>query len=500
MSCSDFETTLKATINAYVTEQLEGFVPQKVQSAKVIHDSVHGTNLFDPYEVALLDLPFIQRLRRISQTDVASLVYPAGNHNRFEHTLGVTVMAGKMIDALEKREKIPIGQDLQSIRSNCRAAAIMHDSGHGPFSHLSEQIYSSQFAYEELKKKNDRFAGAKPHEINSYFIATSDRMKEFYEDVIQRDYQITLNPELIGDMIIGYSGDQNNEQAYLIEIINGAFDADKLDYLLRDAHSTGLRIALDIPRLMYTLNIIRDKSNSKNRLAIGMNGIAALEELLFDKMTLTSTLYHHQKVRAAGCLLKDIIAESGEFNSISDYLNSTDDTVYNLKKSSVESRLCMFKSRQLPKRAFCFSVRTLKPEKKKCIGNIIKSLDDKTVLTDLKQLIVAEVNDGVSVVPAISEDKIWIDSPFTPKFGEANECIVENPGTNEDCLVLSDLFPIDEWVRAFSENKWKGFVYTLPEYCEAVAKASKVIFEEAFDAEFNEFAFEYCKIDPDCCI
>jgi hypothetical protein len=79
------EDFVRETIDDYIGKQLAEYQHIKVNNPKVIHDSVHGTNIFHPYEIAFLDLPIVQRLRRISQTDVASFVFPAGNHNRFEH-------------------------------------------------------------------------------------------------------------------------------------------------------------------------------------------------------------------------------------------------------------------------------------------------------------------------------------------------------------------------------------------------------------------------------
>ena len=97
-------------------------------------------------------------------------------------------------------------------------------------------------------------------------------------------------------------------------------------------------------------------------MAIDIAGVAALEGIVFNKMMLTSTIYHHQKVRAAGCLLKDIIDNSEKFGNALDYLDYTDDLVYNLTSENrlVKAQLHMLKNRIIPKRAFCFSSRTLK--------------------------------------------------------------------------------------------------------------------------------------------
>jgi HD superfamily phosphohydrolase len=489
------EEFIKKTIDAYVEKQLAGYQYAKISNAKVIHDSVHGTNIFHPYEMAFLDLPIIQRLRRISQTDVASFVFPAGNHNRFEHTIGVTAIVGQMVDSIFPKCNDFLKEEIDRdfIFHNCRVAAILHDCGHGPFSHLSEQIYAPQF--ERIKAGNPILKGANAHEIQSYFIATSAPMRKFNEETIKNIYGVEIDLDLVGAMIVGYI-DKSNSRAkslgFAVELINGAFDADKLDYILRDAHATGIRMALDLPRLMYTLNIISDKEGV-NRLAIDISGVAALEEIVFNKMMLTSTIYHHQKVRAAGCMLKDIISNSGKFGSALDYLNYTDDMIFNLnsRKLLIKKQLHMLKNRVIPKRAFCFSSRTLNDVS--VMGKIMEKLNEREFKNDLISNIAVYVRKKLN--SDIKKHEIWIDSPKNPKFKEATQCLIRSEGTENGYILLREVFPTDDWVKAFSENKWQGFVYAMSENCQNVAIASKYVLEEVFQTKFNSFATKLCKIE-----
>lgn len=89
---------------------------------------------------------------------------------------------------------------------------------------------------------------------------------------------------------------------------------------------------------------------------------------------------------------------------------------------------------------------------------------------------------------------IWIDSPNNPSFKEATQCIIKSEVASNNYILLRDVFATDDWVRAFSENKWQGFVYTIPEHCDVVAKASQDIFEQIFQTKFNVFAKRLCKI------
>ncbi|MDR2569660.1 MAG: HD domain-containing protein [Oscillospiraceae bacterium] len=134
-------------VNQYVENQLNDYHPQQSRAPKVIHDTILGSNLFLPYEIILIDSPIVQRLRNISQVDVAPLIFPSGNHNRFEHTLGVAVIAQKMVDAIWNRVSeeehgviVEMGKDY--ILSHVRFAAILHDCGHSAFSHLTEDVFS----------------------------------------------------------------------------------------------------------------------------------------------------------------------------------------------------------------------------------------------------------------------------------------------------------------------------------------------------------------------
>jgi len=148
---------LRDKVNKFVKEQLCNYQPIHVRAPKVIHDSILGSNLFLPYEIAVLDLPIIQRLRRISQVAVASFVYPSGNHNRFEHTLGVAVIGEKLVDSLYRKiDEGKLSNLYQNVKlernfvcEHVRMAAILHDCGHGPFSHVSEKVYKN---FDDIKE------------------------------------------------------------------------------------------------------------------------------------------------------------------------------------------------------------------------------------------------------------------------------------------------------------------------------------------------------------
>ena len=140
---------------------------------KVIHDGVWGTTSFENFEIALINTPLIQRLRQIHQTAYTYLTYPSTQHTRFEHTLGVTAQVKNLFRALNdnfsssaKSRKKLLSKELYR---TLRVASILHDCGHGPLSHSTEEIYKN-LKENTLLKKYDPFKRAAPGEILSYLI------------------------------------------------------------------------------------------------------------------------------------------------------------------------------------------------------------------------------------------------------------------------------------------------------------------------------------------
>lgn len=495
---------IAVAVDAFVNESFKGYEHQKILFPKAIHDSVHATNYFQPHEVAILDLPIVQRLRRISQTDVAYYVFPSANHNRFEHTIGVAAIAGRFVDALFQRNSKALQSaemSLKYVKNHCRVAALLHDVGHGPFSHLTEQLYKS--AFKKLQQSNEKFGGASAHEILSYFIATSKRMRQFNEEIIKREYEIDIDLELIGKIIIGFSKDIP-KQAFMVEIINGAFDADKLDYMLRDSHSTGINMSLDLSRLLYTIDVL--EYDNRIPLSIDNSGAIALEQIVFNKMTLNTTIYHHHKVRATGCMIKNIFENRQVHQTPSSFLDCCDDDIWTQKDDRCATLLNNLKNRRLPKRALVIAAKTiehgfdrfyemLRLAEDDTIGQNLNTdiefspkMDLQTLLTAIQERVQQEY--GIDV-----DGKIWIDVPSSPKFKEAITCIIKNSSTARPILTLKDIFPIDDWTNAFTQNKWCAYVFSMPECRKQVSEVSKSVFEECFDIRFNEYAQSICKID-----
>lgn len=227
--------SLEDEVNNFVRDVLANFSPQQVRDRKIIHDPIHGTSIFERHEVALLDTPFLQRLRSIAQNGPTSLVYPSANATRLEHSVGVCAMANKMLQLLRERHPDLITPE---VITEVRIAALLHDISHGPFSHLSEEIIKD---FQEVRlcadQNSDKFKWEKPAEMINYLMLTCEAFLGFLRNYIEPSYGLTIDTDSIrriADMVIGKM--INTEDEYKMAIVNGPFDADKLDYLQRDSY------------------------------------------------------------------------------------------------------------------------------------------------------------------------------------------------------------------------------------------------------------------------
>ena len=176
-----------------------------------IRDPVHGYVRITEAERDVIDTPFVQRLRRIHQLAGAYLVYPGAVHTRFDHVTGAMHVAGQIADALSQWTDLTPDQ-IQEIR----LAALLHDVGHGPFSHTFEEVLA------------DRTSTT--HEDISQRIITETPIS----DVLNKH---GFSPRKMSDFAIGK---QSTKPPFMNEIIAGGLSGDILDYLLRGAYFTGV--------------------------------------------------------------------------------------------------------------------------------------------------------------------------------------------------------------------------------------------------------------------
>lgn len=237
-----------------------------------IRDPIHGFIILKGEEVEIICSSVFQRLRRIRQLAFANLVYPGALHTRFDHTLGVFHLA----------ERMATSGDLDPDQKRLvRLAALLHDLGHGPFSHVTEQVLEIFANHDDLSRK---LGGKKPDKIHELVT----------QDILMSDVSLNriLGKQRIDDVRNLLSRGQ--EDPVLKAIISGPLDADKQDYLLRDSYFCGVKYGIfDIDRL-HLIFEFRSDSNEEKTLMIAGDGVHTLEQFVLAKYFLTAQVYGHR--------------------------------------------------------------------------------------------------------------------------------------------------------------------------------------------------------------
>lgn len=493
---------LKSEIGAFLDSYLPNDYAAHPVNSKVVHDGLWGTLKLSKAEVCFLDTPLLQRLRQLHQTGCSYLTYPSTTHSRFEHTLGVMLQVKKLGDALcsQEAEGRLDAKDLEHIR----LAALLHDIGHGPFSHTSEEIYGSLPAFRAFKREHP---AAKPHEALAFLMLTSPKFRGFC-DAVSDKYKVDIPVEEIASCIVG---DRAANQ-YKSELLNGPFDADKLDYLFRDSHFSGLPLTADLDRLWYTVRIC--SIQGQKQLVTTQSGATALEQILFSKMVLFATLYQHHKVRACDCMFSGILEymlredikmhtkdRDLSFRSACDFLWVTEGEFLSLgfetKDECLHRLIHNLFYRRLLKRAVIISRRTLK-KRDDHLRKILKYAKKSAGSAEARRKIALEIwkKAGEPCLP----EEIWLDLPETASFESASRTFIISSDSSEtdagDPVSLNTLFNAEQWAKNYTLHRWRGHVFCPAEVREKVARAAREVLEEQFDVELLDQAFTWCKVEP----
>jgi len=455
--------TLRESVGSVVDKLLSGVTVERVRASKLIRDALTATTIYEKHEISLLDLPIIQRLRRVHQTALAFLTYPCATHNRFQHTLGVMNIVDKLAKAFQQRYPKLMGlETLQELR----IAAMLHDVGQGPFSHASEEIMEHMGDVKSAlaDPKFSKIQG-KPHEMLSYLIITSDGFKRIIRD-INRLHNVNIDVDRVADMIVGDMSNPN-EQGYISDFINGPFDADKLDYMPRDAYFSGLKMDIDLDRIAYTCHVDERGFAYPRRLCADISGAHNLEQILFNKVLLYASIYHHHKTRAAVCMLRSIfeivqdrklVIDGLTFQDAADFLLVDDYDVLSSFRRHPElaDAIENLKNRRMLKRALVISRKTVTDPMK--LERLIGKMEDPDQLKKLRILITNEINKNGGKCGVYD---IWVDFPDPPSLREPSQCYVRM--AKDEYVLLKDVFPADWWLTAYGETKWKGHVFCPPQ-------------------------------------
>jgi HD superfamily phosphohydrolase len=492
---SSAQSKLQVQIDAHLEELLTDYKPASDIDGKVIRDTLSGFVQLYPHEVAILDSPLVQRLRYISQTALASYTYPSASHSRFEHSLGCLLMAEKIITAINNKESGLISiPDQYSIR----LAALLHDVGHGPFSHASESFYEDYEEIRLLKKETpDFFKEAAAHEILGYFILKSKKIKELLWDKIVEKYEHRFSSlkhvvfDHIPAMVIGKP--ITPEKTFMSQVINGPFDVDKLDYLQRDGYFSGIQTMLDIDRLLITIGVHQNREDGVSHLYTDVSGVTVLEQVMFNKMILFSSIYHHHKVRAGLIGLNfifdrikrsngDFTIKGLNFDKVVDFLRVDDRDILNGIHSNVEldAIIKKIKNRDLLKRALVICPISLKNERNPAFVSLQNNAEERE---DIRQQMCQ--GDKNKMYDA------YVDCPRPPKF--LSGPLDAKVKIAKDAFVsLNTLYPVSGWVTGYAQYRYKGYVFAKPGMEQEIGRKAFEILKSK-GLELNEKAFILAK-------
>ena len=294
---------------------------------EIIRDPLWNNIRVDELTISLVDTRAFQRLRHIRQLGWAYLVYPGATHTRFEHALGTHHLARRALALLEEREALHgVALDECAI---VRAAALLHDVGHYPFSHALEEI------------------GAPHHELVAKPLITDGAVAGVLEQALGAGA-----PGRIYMLIRGES------DSPLQGLISGPLDLDKIEYLRRDALMCGVPYGeIDVDRLLNSLVIVEDPVLGESTIGLVEKGLSALESLLFAKYQMYRNVYCHHAVRSATAMYKRLVLDALGMGALDvpTLASHTDEgLLYKLEQatSPPSPLLAALRERRLYKRAF----------------------------------------------------------------------------------------------------------------------------------------------------
>ncbi len=247
---------------------------------KRILDPVHHFIELEPGGARLLDLAPMQRLRRLRQLGLAYLAFPAAEHSRFTHALGALAMGTRAFDGLT-RHAGGMSDERAYERRLLRAALLLHDVGHGPFSHACEAVLGV------------------PHEARTREILALPDMRAGIE-------ALELDPADVLALIVG---DPQARYPALRELVSGPnLDADRMDYLLRDAYFTGVASGrYDADQLVASLRLF--ERDGAPVVGIDARGVVALESFVVARYMMFASVYFHHTTRLFERILQDALRE-----------------------------------------------------------------------------------------------------------------------------------------------------------------------------------------------
>ena len=367
-----------------------------------ITDPIHDFIRLNKTEQQIIDTPVFQRLRRIKQLSGAHLTYPGAQHTRFEHSLGVMHIASMAGTSLQSK-----GITTKDDIVNLRLAGLLHDIGHGPFSHLFEEVL-------QRKKKDSH------EQIGKQII-----LKTEIGDIISKN---GLDKKLIQNLAMG-----GGKLQYMNEIVSGALSADMMDYLLRDGYFTGAEHAkIDHNRITYSLDVY------KKKLALDRSALVNFETMMISRFQMFKAVYFHKTVRAGEVMLLEAMTladdELGLTSlTLNDYVKQTDESIMALLLSVPENTSGLKAAKKI--------VRDYQDRK------LFKCVFENTLSSNLSTKLIQELRNRIAKKSKVDTSEVFLDTstthsiPLTPSKKESKSIILV---TKDLKKTVSEQMPISK--------------------------------------------------------
>jgi HD superfamily phosphohydrolase len=267
-------------------------VSSTINKRKIINDPVHGFIIIPTdFIFDLLEHPYLQRLRRIKQLGLTSFVYPGATHTRFQHALGVIYLMGLAIENIRQKGTTITDQEAEA----ATAAILLHDIGHGPFSHALEETIIAGLTHEDLSVL---LMNNLNHEFNGKL--------DLALDIFNNKYP----------------------KRFLHQLVSGQLDMDRMDYLMRDSFYAGVAEGtIGTERIIKMLNVVDDQ------LVVEAKGIYSIEKFLIARRLMYWQVYFHKTVIAAENLLVQLLRRAKEIAGNDPSLYATASLCYFLKNN-----------------------------------------------------------------------------------------------------------------------------------------------------------------------
>lgn len=419
-----------------------------------INDPIHGFIGLTDIEAKIINSQPYQRLRRIKQLSGGHFVYPTAEHTRFAHCIGVMYLAGLSGKRLLDRMKLG-DEKLQEVR----IAGLLHDIGHGPFSHVFEEVL--------LEKR-----GMNHEDVTEWIVLKSE-----IGDLLEAD---GISKKRIGDLVRGRQ--KTKKDSIIAGIVAGQIDSDKMDYLIRDSFYCGVNYGLvDIHRLIDSIEISKDYQMQFDIAARG-----ALESFLVARYEMFLNVYYHKTVRSVEVMLVKLISAADNTLELTSF--SSPEEFLELDDMSLISRIRRIDPSESEDAKEAIKMVNLLDSRvlyKSAFEKVLHTQDRFVSKILTKRKVRESIQEEIASLAGVEKDEVIVDVPTLPS-------VPYNPHQLDPMEVnifeiidgkrvphnLSDYSNIAEMMKVYLDVIR---VYTFDKNRAKVGKAARAVFQEVPD-------------------